>query len=209
MLVDVTERKQGEERQRLLLHEVNHRANNLLAVMQSFVALTEAADVASYREALDGRLWALARAHDLLAKSRWEGADLTQLVTAELAPYMESDESGVWLQGHAIPLASTAAQSVAMIIHELATNAAKYGALSVQGAKLALQWRLEGSDITLRWTETDGPSVQPPTRAGLGTSVIDRCISQLGGSLSRQWLTQGLKVEMCWPLRPPNADLTW
>ncbi|HYG42538.1 MAG TPA: HWE histidine kinase domain-containing protein, partial [Bordetella sp.] len=202
MLVDVTERKQGEERQRLLLHEVNHRANNLLSVMQSFVTLTQAADVSSYRDVLDGRLRALAVAHSLLAESRWHGADLARLISEELAPYMEAGESGVWLQGSTIPLIPAAAQSLAMIIHELATNAVKYGALSVQGGKLNVQWHPEGNNVTLRWTEAGGPAVRQPTRTGLGSSVIERCAAQLGGSLSRQWPAEGLKVELCWPLQP-------
>jgi len=201
MLVDITERKEAEERQRLLLHEVNHRANNLLSVMQSFVALTVAPDVPSYRAALDGRLRTLARAHNLLAHSSWAGADLAQLVTEELAPYMKSDESGVWLQGPALPLAPMAAQSVAMIIHELATNAAKYGALSVSGARLAVQWHRAPDDIVIRWTENGGPAVCQPTRAGLGSALIDRCVAQLGGTLSRQWLASGLHVELCLPWR--------
>lgn len=206
MLVDVTERNKTAERQQLLLHEVNHRANNLLTVIQSFVALIKTPDVASYRDALNGRLQSLARAHSVLSKNQWKGADLAQLITEELAPYMQSGNNSILLQGAAIPLAPTATQPIAMVIHELATNAVKYGALSVSDGRLTVQWRLTGGDITLSWVESRGSKTQQPANSGLGTSIMDRCISQLGGMLSRQWRPEGLSIRICWPSQSPTED---
>ena len=200
MLVDITERKQDEERQRLLADEVNHRANNLLAIVQSFVQLTKAPDVPAYKSAMSGRISALARAHNLLAKNRWQGADLHQLVVEELSPYMQDSEVRVWIGGANLPVEPAVAQCLAMIVHELATNAAKYGALSVSSGKLTLEWRKSPTgDLTFRWTETDGPLVEEPIRKGLGSTVIARSANQIGGKLVTHWLPKGLSLELCIP----------
>ncbi|MDB5476766.1 MAG: hypothetical protein JWP49_2277 [Phenylobacterium sp.] len=194
MLVDITERKEAEARQELLANEVNHRANNLLSVVQSIVRLTRCEDVDSLREAIGGRIQALARAHSLLAKTRWLGADLQHLVSEELAPYM-GEEARAWVSGTILPLRPAAAQSTALIIHELVTNAVKYGALSNEEGRVHIDWRRGKGDITIRWREDGGPPTQRPTTRGVGSTVIERAAAQLDGAVIYHWPTTGLVFE--------------
>jgi two-component sensor histidine kinase len=199
MLVDITERKAAEDRQRLLAHEVNHRANNMLAVVQSMVRLSRSQTVEDFRETLNGRIQALARAHSLLAKSRWLGADLQQLVSEELAPYM-GEEARAWVSGTMLPLRPSAAQSIALIVHELVTNAAKYGALSNTEGRVQIEWRRGKQDILIRWREEDGPEISPPKRRGVGSTVIERAAAQLEGQVSYEWSPSGLVFEFRAPI---------
>jgi PAS domain S-box-containing protein len=199
MLVDITDRKAGEERQTLLSNEVNHRANNLLSIVQAMLRLTKARTLDEYREALEGRIKALAHAHSLLAKSRWEAADLQQLVAEEMAPYLGGDQPLVWMSGAAMPLEPSAAQSTAMILHELATNAAKYGALSVRG-RVLVHWQATGDSVLVRWTEEGGPAVRPPSRSGVGSSVMQKAAAHLGGRARFDWRPEGLVFELTMPL---------
>ena len=197
MLVDITERKAAEDRQRLLAHEVNHRANNMLAVVQSMVRLSRAETVEEFRETLHGRIQALARAHTLLAKSRWIGADLHLLVSEELSPYMD-DRPQVWIAGPPVPMEPAAAQSMAMIIHELATNAAKHGSLSTEGGKVMIAWRRAADGrVTFKWSEQDGPPVRsPPNRRGVGSTVIARAADHLKATVEMAWTADGLAFEL-------------
>ncbi|MDB5444212.1 MAG: hypothetical protein JWP73_2588 [Phenylobacterium sp.] len=194
MLVDITERKTAEDRQHLLTNEVNHRANNLLSVVQSIVRLTRSDDVDGLRRAIGGRIQALARAHSLLAKTRWLGADLQHLVSEELAPYM-GEEARAWVSGTMLPLRPAAAQSIALIIHELVTNAVKYGALSNADGRVRIEWRRGKDDILVRWSEDGGPAVSQPTRRGIGSTVIERAAGQLGAEVRYEWAPAGLVFE--------------
>jgi two-component sensor histidine kinase len=200
MLVDITDRKAAEDRQRLLANEVNHRANNMLSVVQSMVRLSKAETVEDFRGTLNGRIQALARAHNLLAKSRWLGADLQHLVSEELAPFMDQG-SQVWISGTILPMQPTAAQSMAMIVHELATNAAKHGALSTQAGKVMIEWRrTKGDRIVFKWTEKGGPPpIAAPTRKGVGSTVIARAASYLQAKVSMAWTAAGLAFELDLP----------
>jgi PAS domain S-box-containing protein len=202
MLVDITERKRAEDRQHLLTNEVNHRANNLLSVVQSIVRLTPSDDVAGFRKAIDGRIQALARAHSLLAKTRWLGADLQHLVSDELAPYM-GEEARAWVSGTIFPLRPAAAQSIALIVHELVTNAVKHGALSNADGRIHIDWRRGKDDILVRWREDGGPAVSPPTRRGVGSTVIERAAGQLGAEVRYDWTPTGLLFEF----RAPAAAM--
>jgi PAS domain S-box-containing protein len=205
MLVDITERKAAEERQRLLAHEVNHRANNLLSVVQSIVRLTQAADVEAYKDSIAGRIEALGRAHMLLAKSRWMKADLHTLVSEELAPYMDGDVRA-WIGGRPLALTPSAAQSLAMIVHELATNAAKYGALSSAEGRVHIDWKRNAAgELVIRWREEGGPASQPPTRRGVGSAVIAGAAAQLQADVRFDWKPEGLDVELRGP--PENFVL--
>jgi PAS domain S-box-containing protein len=196
MLVDITERKAAEDRQRLLANEVNHRANNILAVVQSMVRLGKADTVEDFRATLNGRIQALARAHNLLAKSRWMGADLQHLVSEELSPFMDAG-SQVWISGTILPMEPAAAQSMAMIVHELATNAAKHGALSTPAGKVMIEWRrVSGDRIVLKWSEQGGPPAREPGREGVGATVIARAASHLQAKFSRTWTPEGLVFEL-------------
>jgi PAS domain S-box-containing protein len=196
MLVDITERKAAEDRQRLLANEVNHRANNMLAVVQSMVRLSRSKTVEDFRDTLNGRIQALARAHTLLAKSRWMGADLQHLVGEELAPFMD-EGSQVWVSGAILAMEPAAAQSMAMIVHELATNAAKHGALSTTAGKVLIEWRrAKGDRIVFKWTEKGGPPVAAPTRQGVGSTVIARAAAYLRAEVALSWTAEGLAFEL-------------
>jgi PAS domain S-box-containing protein len=193
--LDTTERRAAEERQTLLMQEVDHRAKNMLSVVLAMVRLTPMTSRDSFVQTIEGRIAALARAHTLLARSRWEGAELGQLVREEMAPYA----SNVGVDGPAVLLAPEAAQAFAMVLHELATNAAKHGALSQPAGKLLINWGFcdQGRQLRLEWREKDGPPVKPPERRGFGTLVIRQNIEhQLAGKVEIDWHADGLRVNM-------------
>ncbi len=198
---EVAVRKRTEQRLKLLAAEVDHRARNVLAVAQGLVRLTRAATVEAFATAVTGRINALARAHALLSQSRWEGVDLNGLVKEELAPYRAGDASRVQARGPATVLGPVAAQAFAMAVHELVTNAAKYGALSVPQGRVMVEWETGANkSIELRWTETGGPAVTRPNRKGLGTAVVERTVcDQLGGVVRFDWRVDGLVCQITVP----------
>jgi len=206
---DVSARKAAEERMRLLAREVDHRANNLLAVVQGTVALSQADDASSLKRVITGRVNALARAHQLLANARWEGADLRRLVEEELLPFSLGDEARVVLRGVSVALAPAAAQSVAMALHELATNAAKYGALSAPQGCVEVSWsRDSAGELRLVWRETGGPMVTEPARRGLGTTLLRRALAgSIGGETRLDWRPQGLVCELILPASAQETQL--
>jgi PAS domain S-box-containing protein len=192
---DITDRKADEARQRLLAREVDHRANNLLAVVQGAVSLSQAASVADLKRVLLGRISALARAHQLLAEGRWDGADLRRLVEDELKPFATPGDGRLTVEGEPYALAPQLAQSVAMAVHELTTNAVKYGALSVEGGHVAVSWTpaTEGGAPVITWRERGGPPVRPPERRGLGASLLERALRGApGGRTELDWAPEGL-----------------
>jgi len=197
---DITERKRAEERQILLAEEVDHRARNVVAVVQSIMRLTRADSIDDYIGALDGRIGALSNAHRLLAGSRWEGADLTRLVEEEFAPYRASGNERVKSRGPNVLLPPATAQTIALALHELATNAAKYGALSVDPGYVELTWQTEPGKLELVWTESGGPQIGPPDRRGYGSRAIVAGIErQLGGLVNFDWQASGLRCTLCVP----------
>lgn len=190
--IDVTDRKEAEERQVLLAREVDHRARNALAVIQSIIRLTRAQTVDDYVQAIEGRIKALARAHTLLSDSRWHGADLATLVADELAPYRAGDK--IQCAGPDISLQPATAQGLALALHELATNAAKHGALSSPTGKVRLDWHLQSDALTLHWVENGGPPTAKPTTRNFGLKVIVASIEQqLGGKSEFDWDERGLR----------------
>jgi two-component system, chemotaxis family, CheB/CheR fusion protein len=206
---DITERKRKDEHIALLAREVDHRSKNLLALVQATVHLTQADTAQDLKAAIAGRLQALANAHALLSRSRWEGADLHGLVSEELSPYCQDGEQRAEIKGPKLVLEPTAAQSIAVALHELATNAVKYGALSVATGRLRVEWsRPADGGLVLRWTETGGPAVKPPTRRGFGTRVVDRMIrDQLQGEARFDWREAGLVCEIVISeLAPTSCD---
>ena len=210
---DVSERKRNEARGRLLTDEVSHRANNLLAVVQGMVRLTAASSVTDLKQSIEGRLSALANAHSLLAKTTWKGADLAKLVHEELAAFISGGSPRVRAQGPEVTLSPVGAQSLAMVIHELATNAVKYGALASEDGSVLLDWTLDDQTLALRWTEIGGPDGPlDSNRKGVGSRVIDANAAQLCGRATRRWTSLGLVFELtadraiaCGPIvrRPP------
>ena len=198
---DITEQRVSRDRERLLAQEIDHRAKNLLAVVQSVVQLTRADDIRAFKTAVTGRIQSLARTHGLLAASRWEGADLKQLVCDELAPYDRADTKRVSILGPALQLTPAAAQALALVVHELATNSVKYGALSVEAGQLRIEWNRpnagSGSTLTFVWTEEGGPPVRPPTRRGFGSVVLQTSVErQLGGAVTLDWREEGLRCRI-------------
>jgi PAS domain S-box-containing protein len=214
MLVDITERKQAENRQKTLIDELNHRVKNTLATVQSLAMQTarHADDLADFSKRFEKRLLGLARAHDLLTKRNWEDAPLDFLAREVVCPLAIGSHERVQIQGPPVPLNPRAALSLTMALNELATNAAKYGALSCDQGELSLVWQvLEGSDHTLLelvWQERGGPPVEAPARRGFGTRFIERCIERdLGGEVDLLFERPGVCCRLSIPLkgRPVNG----
>ena len=207
LAMDITARKRAEQRNELLMREVDHRAKNALAVVQAALRLSRAASPAELVRIVEGRVAALARAQTILAQRRWEGAELHALLEGELAPFLTGirrDAPRVELLGPPVTVAAHAAQPLCMAIHELATNAMKYGALSHAAGLLQVTWQLDAANRTLalRWQESGGPDLtSQPRGRGFGSRVIEQTVqSQLGGTLERHWLADGLVCEIAVPL---------
>lgn len=201
-LIDMSEHRAAEERQMLLTRELDHRAKNALAVVQAALRLTPKDDPHAFARAVEGRVTALARAHTLLAEARWVGADLRALAFGELAPFLNTTSNcgmgpSADLDGPPILLAPEATQPLSMALHELATNATKYGALSVPTGRVSLSWHAEAAIgmFWLRWFERGGPQVSgSPTRMGFGSRVLEATVSrQLSGHLTRSWEPAGFE----------------
>jgi PAS domain S-box-containing protein len=194
---DITDRKRNDEHLVMLAREAEHRTKNILAIVQATVNLSRAATVNVFKRAIEGRIQALANVHSLFVKSRWGGAELCNIVTQELAPYLGKDEARAQIDGPHVWLATDAAQAIAMTLHELATNAAKYGSLSVPEGHLRVKWlRAADGQLTVHWTESGGPPTKKPRRKGFGTSVIERMIRQEGGEMHLDWRPEGLACEI-------------
>ncbi len=198
---DVSERREAEARRLLLAREVDHRAKNLLAVVQSVLRLTPRGRPDEFAAAVERRVAALARAHTLLAERGWASADIGAVAARELGGLPPGT---VRLEGPPAALVASAVQPVAMALHELATNAAKHGALSLPEGRISLRWWLDPATGTLRltWTESGGPPVStPPKRRGFGSRMIEATLEgQLGGSLDLHWHAGGLRAEIALPV---------
>lgn len=196
LAADLIERKQTEDRIALLGREAEHRTNNLLATVQAAVRLTRADSLADYKKAIEGRIQALANSHSLFAQSRWNGAQLRNLVQQELLPY---GQARVEIDGTDVLLDPSTAQMVALCVHELTTNAAKYGALSVADGRVRLEWsHAQDGRVSLRWSERGGPLVKPPTRRGFGTKML-QTFMQMKGKIQLDWRPEGLRCEITLP----------
>jgi two-component sensor histidine kinase len=177
--------------QTVLAREVDHRAKNALAVAQAIVRLTQAETIEKYIAAIEGRINALAHAHALLSDSRWQGASLQTIVQDELAPYRDGAGPPYVVEGSDVVLRPVSAQAIALALHELATNAAKYGAFAAKTGRLALSWTSD--PLVISWRESGVPGVCAPASQGFGSKVIDLSIrSQLGGRANFQWNSDGL-----------------
>ena len=199
---DITERKRSEAQIALLAREAEHRAKNVLATVQATVHLTQSDTREGLKQAIEGRIQALANVHTLFVQSRWAGAELHDLVTQELSPYCQDGDARVRIDGPNLLLEPHTAQTMAVTLHELATNAAKYGALSVAKGRVQIGWsRAADGRVVLRWTEMDGPPVKPPTRLGFGTRVMEAMIrGQLRGGMRFDWRAEGLSCEIVLPV---------
>jgi len=197
---DITEQKRSQEQIATLAREAEHRSKNLLANVQAMVNLSQADAVDELKKAIEGRIKALANVHSLFVASRWIGAELSTIAQQELAPYSATGEKHVRIDGPQVLLEPTAAQAIAVALHELATNAAKYGSLSVANGLVDLKWSDEANGwLNLRWSETGGPAVQPPSRTGFGGRIIEQMIGQLKGDTRFDWRAEGLVCEIRLP----------
>jgi len=182
--VDVTERKEGEAHLRLLLRELTHRSKNLLAVIQAMARQTarHAGSIDSFLTQFGARLQALAASHDLLVRESWYGASLSELIRSQLAGYLDGTANQVSVEGPTISLKPEAAQNLGLALHELAVNAAKFGALSVPSGRVSVTWsqRDKGDDhaVELDWREQLGPKVKVRRRKGFGSMVIERNLTR-------------------------------
>jgi PAS domain S-box-containing protein len=207
VILDISDRKADEDRQALLAREVDHRAKNALALVQALVRLTRASSMEEFVAAVEGRILSLSRVHSILSQSRWEGADFASLLRDELAPFDLADKTRIALEGPDVLLDSSTAQTLALVLHELATNTAKYGSLSAPSGRLSVSWQLEGRDLVIRWNERGGPAVTPPTRQGFGTSAIVAGVKhQQGGDVRFDWKEPGLDCTIRLPLKDTFAD---
>lgn len=187
----------GETLQMLLVQELNHRVKNTLSVLQAIASQTFRSASPTERSTFEGRLGALAKAHDLLSEEKWRGADMQDVVRRVLEPYALAGSRRVRITGPNVPLSPPRAVIMSMILHELATNAAKYGALSNEAGTVAIAWQSmpdpAGQKLQLTWIETGGPRVTEPTRKGFGTRLIERSArDQLGGNATADFLPTGV-----------------
>ena len=194
---DITEQKRSQEQIATLAREAEHRSKNLLATVQATVNLSQSETPEGLKHAIEGRIQALANVHSLFVKSRWIGAELSAVAKQELTPYMQKNETRVSIEGPPVLLEPNSAQVIAMTLHELATNAAKYGALSATEGQIEVKWsHTADGRLTLLWTETGGPHVKPPTRQGFGGRIIKGMIEQLKGRTRFDWRPEGLVCEI-------------
>jgi PAS domain S-box-containing protein len=212
MLIDITERKRAEQRQQLLIDELNHRVKNTLATVQSIAAqsLKGSSDMEG-RQAFEKRLVALSRTHNLLSHDNWESVSLRDLLLQELEPYRSDAGARFSIEGPDLIVKPKAALVLGMAFHELATNAAKYGALSKPEGRVRAAWEVvrasEPSALRLTWTETGGPPVKKRERKGFGSTVIERGLSyELGGKVRLDFDPDGVVFTMEIPFPAGGID---
>lgn len=208
---DVTERKAAEDHIQFLMHEISHRSKNLLMVILSIARRTArtAGTLEEFERRFERRLLGLAASHDVLVSRNWQGAPLAELVRQQLAPFAEIQSSRFDLAGPDIVVTAEAAQAIGLAIHELATNAIKYGALSMPTGKVGVSWMFDGGadaspHLRLNWIEQGGPPVSPPSRKGFGHVVIGEMVERsLDGKVAMEFAEQGLK----WSVSIPATNL--
>jgi two-component sensor histidine kinase len=196
MAADLIERTLSEERITLLGREAEHRTRNVLATVQAAVHLTQAGSLQEYKEALEGRIRALANTHSLFARSGWAGAQIRSIIVQELAPY---GEKRIEIDGADYSLEPNSGQMLALCLHELTTNAAKYGALSVPDGLVRVEWsRAADGQLSVHWSERGGPLVKPPSRRGFGSKMLETFM-HLKGNIHLDWCPEGVRCEITLP----------
>ena len=208
VVVDLTDRMRAEAQKNLLIEELNHRVKNSLAAVQSLAAMTMKSSTSpkAFNQAFSARLMALSATHNLLTRSAWERAPLGDLVAVELEPYKGRDHGRVTMAGPAIDLTPRQTISLGLVLHELATNAAKYGALSTPAGRLAIAWDLaadaDAPSLRIDWRERGGPPAKAPApaRRGFGSRLIERSIvHELGGSFAPTYARTGFRCTITLP----------
>lgn len=208
VVLDITERRRAAEHQRLLINELNHRVKNTLATIQSIAGQTarHATSFEAFRQAFDTRLIALSNTHDLLTQTNWTGTNLRDLIETELAPYLQPDSDRLEVDGPLIHLPPKATISLGLILHELTTNAVKYGALSNSEGRINIFWQAaignEGRELELRWVERGGPKVEAPKRRGFGSRLIQWGLAyELSGRVELSFNPLGVECVMHIPMQ--------
>jgi PAS domain S-box-containing protein len=211
IVTDVTERKAAEDHVQFLMHEISHRSKNLLMVIQSIARRTArtAGNMEDFQNRFERRLQGLAASHDVLVSMNWQGAPLAELVRQQLVPFVEIQGSRFEVAGPDVVVTAEAAQAIGLAIHELATNAIKYGALSEPAGRVSISWGFDGHagtppPLLLNWTEQGGPQVLPPSRKGFGHVVIGEMVERsLNGRVVVEFAVRGLK----WSVSIPAINL--
>jgi two-component sensor histidine kinase len=205
---DITDRKRAEERQHLLTRELHHRIKNMLATVQAIAGSTarSVSSIEEFSKHFADRLFSMGRAHTLVTENAWEGASLSDLLRLELDPYDDGSSNRIKLLGPEVYLPADTALALGLGFHELTTNAAKHGALSVFGGEVAVAWsrRVEddGEHLSITWVERDGPPVTTPSRRGFGSQLLQRVLgTQVGGTVSVNYNSAGLQAEIDLPLK--------
>ena len=215
VVADVTDRHQSEERRSLLIRELHHRVKNTLATVQAIVGSTArtATSIDSFHEAFVGRIKSLAHTHSVLTEATWQTARLRDLLASELMPYAESETESspdlrIVLDGPPVDLPSDIAVPIGMAIHELTTNAAKYGALSTGRGRIAITWGVEAGVLHLDWRESGGPTVAPPTRQGFGSRLLQRVLTtQVQATITTDYAPEGFHLTLAAPMPARNPAL--
>jgi PAS domain S-box-containing protein len=202
-VLDITERKEREERERLLMSEINHRAKNMLSVVDAIAHQTATRSPEDFIERFSERIQSLSANQDLLIRNAWQGVEIEALVRAQLAPFADLMGSRIVVGGPNLRLNAASAQAIGLALHELTTNAGKYGALSKDGGRLHICWCTEGKTFTMSWTECDGPPVSPPQRRGFGTMVMQEMAERsVNGTVDLEYAPSGVT----WRLTCPAAN---
>jgi two-component sensor histidine kinase len=192
-IADITDRKEREEKEHLLMREINHRAKNMLSVVHAIARQTATKNSEHFVERFSERIQALSANHDLLVRNEWNGVDIEDLVFAQLAPFADLIGSRFAVLGPKLRLKAASAQAIGLVLHELATNAGKYGALSTDRGRVNVCWGIEGDTLTMSWTERDGPPVSAPERRGFGTMVLEAMAEHsVDGSVDLDYAPSGL-----------------
>lgn len=204
LAMDVTDTRLAEERQRLLINELNHRVKNTLATIQSLARQTLRAgmSIADARERLTDRLLALSTAHNVLTRENWESADIADIASEAVRPYDDPPGARISIRGPRARLAPNVALAVSMALHELATNAQKYGALSTPAGTVSLNWTLNptGNAVDLEWRESGGPPVEPPEATGFGSRLLAGLAGELGAAAAVDYAPDGLACRLRAPV---------
>jgi PAS domain S-box-containing protein len=198
---DVTEEKAHEQQIHLLMREVNHRAKNMLSLVQAIARQTAAREPQDFLRCFTERIKALAANQDLLVRNEWRGVDVDDLVRAQLAPFADLIGARIMVAGPKLRLNAAAAQAIGLALHELATNAGKYGALSIDSGHVDVDWWLDGDAFAINWTERDGPPVSAPQRRGFGSTVISSMAElSVGGDVALDYARTGLTWRLTCPI---------
>jgi PAS domain S-box-containing protein len=197
---DITERKEREEKEHLLMREINHRAKNMLSVVDSIAHQTATRKPEDFIERFSERIQALSANQDLLVRNEWNGVDVQDLVHAQLAHFADLIDSRIEMHGPKLRLNAASAQAIGLALHELATNAGKYGALSTEKGRVDVCWGIDGNTFAMSWTERDGPPVSAPKQRGFGTIVMEAMTERsVDGAVDIDYAPSGLTWRLTCP----------